>query len=132
MRKHCTIALKGSKLPKRRRFNTSSSIINQTMKIMIKVPFDYKNACPDDIVDQLTNGWATYNDDSAVGYIDDTPVIFRWKGNSMVILFESKKEIEKCKPRLEEYIEDVKREQPTWIVDHDYMLNICLYENDED
>ena len=73
---------------------------------MIKVPFDYKNACPDDIVDQLTNGWATYNDDSAVGYIDDTPVIFRWKDNSMVILFESKKEIEKCKPRLEEYIED--------------------------
>ena len=99
---------------------------------MIKVPFDYKNACPDDIVDQLTNGWATYNDDSAVGYIDDTPVIFRWKDNSMVILFESKKEIEKCKPRLEEYIEDVKREQPTWIVDHEYLLNICLYENDED
>lgn len=131
MRKHCTTALKGSKLPKRRRFNTSSSIITK-YKIMIKVPFDYKNACPDDIVDQLTNGWATYNDDSAVGYIDDTPVIFRWKGNSMVILFESKKEIEKCKPRLEEYIEDVKREQPTWIVDHEYLLNICLYEKDED
>ena len=42
--------------PNWRRFNTSSSIINQTIKIMIKVPFDYKNACPDDIVDQLTNG----------------------------------------------------------------------------
>ena len=109
-----------------------SAIINPKYKIMIKVPFDGKNACPDDIVSQLTNGWATYNDDSAVGYIDDTPVIFRWKGNSMVILFESKKEIGKCKPRLEEYIEDVKREQPTWIVDHEYLLNICLYDKDED
>lgn len=99
---------------------------------MIKVPFDYKNACPDDIVDQLTNGWATFHDDSAVGYINDTPVIFRWKGNSMVILFESKKEIEKCKPRLEEYIEDIKREQPTWIVDHDYQLVVRLYEKEED
>lgn len=116
----------------RRRFNTSSSIINQNIKIMIKVPFDYKNACPDDIVDQLTNGWATYNDDSAVGYIDDTPVIFRWKGNSMVILFESKKEIEKCKPRLEEYIGDMKREQPCWIVEHDYQLVVRLYEKEED
>lgn len=48
---------------------------------MIKVPLDYKNACPDDIVDQLTNGWATYHDDSAVGFIDDSPVIFRWKDN---------------------------------------------------
>ena len=109
-----------------------SAIINQIIKIMIKVPFDYKNACPDDIVDQLTNGWATYHDESAVGFINDTPVIFMWKGNGMVILFESKKEIEKCKPRLEEYIEDVKREQPTWIVDHEYLLNICLYEKDED
>ena len=54
------------------------------------------------------------------------------KDNSMVILFESKKEIEKCKPRLEEYIEDVKREQPTWIVDHEYLLNICLYDKVED
>ena len=99
---------------------------------MIKVPFDYKNACPEDIVDQITLGRYEINYGSAVGYINDTPVIFRWKDNGMVILFESKKEIEKCKPRLEEYIEDVKREQPTWIVDHDYLLNICLYDKDED
>lgn len=99
---------------------------------MIKVPFDYKNACPDDIVDQLTNGWATFHNDSAVGYIDDAPVVFRWCGNRMEILFTSEKELEKCKPRLEEYIEDVKREQPTWIVDHEYLLNICLYDKDED
>lgn len=95
---------------------------------MIKVPFDGKNACPDDIVDHLTNGWATYHDESAVGFIDDTPVIFRWKDNHMVILFESKKELEKCKPRLEEYIGDMEREQPTWIVDHDYLMVIGLYD----
>lgn len=95
---------------------------------MIKVPLDYKNACPDDIVDQLTSGWATYKGDSAVGFIDDSPVIFRWKDNHMVILFESKKEIEKCKPHLEEYIKDMEREQPTWIVDHDYLMVIGLYD----
>ena len=95
---------------------------------MIKVPFDGKNACPDDIVDQLTNGWATYHDESAVGFIDDTPVIFRWKDNHMVILFESKKELEKCKPHLEEYIGDMEREQPTWIVDHNYLMAIGLYD----
>ena len=99
---------------------------------MIKVPFDYKNACPDDIVDQLTNGWATFHDDSAVGYINDTPVIFRWKDNHMVILLESKKELEKCKPRLKEYIKDMESEQPYWVVEHDYQLNIRLYEKDED
>ena len=116
----------------RRRFNTSSSIINQNIKIMIKVPFDYKNACPDCIVNQLTFGWATFHNDSAVGYIDDAPVVFRWCGNRMEILFTSEKELERCKPRLEEYIGDMKREQPCWIVDHDYLLNICLYDKDED
>lgn len=99
---------------------------------MIKVPFDSKNACPDDIVDQLTNGWATFHDESAVGFIDDTPVIFKWKDNHMVILFESKKDLEKCKPRLEEYIHDMEREQPTWIVEHNYTLDIRLYDKDED
>ena len=73
---------------------------------MIKVPFDYKNACPDCIVNQLTFGWATFHNDSAVGYIDDAPVVFRWCGNRMEILFTSEKELERCKPRLEEYIED--------------------------
>ena len=58
-------------------------LLTKNIKIMIKVPFDYKNACPDDIVDQLTNGWATFHDDSAVGFINDTPVIFRWKDNRM-------------------------------------------------
>ena len=107
-------------------------LLTKNIKIMIKVPFDYKNACPDDIVDQLTNGWATFHDDSAVGYINDTPVIFRWKGNRMVILFESKEELEKCKPCLEEYIGCMKEEQPTWIVEHNYTLDIRLYEKDED
>lgn len=99
---------------------------------MIKIPFDYKNACPDNIVDQLTYGLATFHNDSAVGYIDDIPVIFRWSENRMEILFTSEKELEKCKPHLEEYIGDVKSEQPTWIVEHDYQLNIHLYENDSD
>ena len=99
---------------------------------MIKVPFDGKNACPDDIVSQLTNGWATYHNESAVGFIDDTPVIFRWKDNHMVILFESKKELEKCKPRLEEYIGDMEREQPTWVVLYDFLLGVHLYDKGED
>lgn len=51
---------------------------------------------------------------------------------SLIILFESKENAEKCKPRLEEYIKDMEREQPTWVVLYDFLLSVHLYDKDED
>lgn len=81
---------------------------------MEKLPLDYKNACPDDIVDQLTNGFATYKGDKAVGFIGGTPAIFRWEGNEMRIVFE--KIDYDTQSHLNRYVDDMRREQPEWIV----------------
>ena len=110
-------------------------MIRKVLNEMAKVPFDGKNCCPDDIVDQLTGGWATYKDNMATGFIDDIPAVFTWSQYEMKISFISKDDINDCFPRLEEYVGDMRTEQPEWIVMWSldkFTFKISLYDKDED
>ena len=102
---------------------------------MIKVPFDGKNTCPDDIVDQLTVGWATYKGNMATGFINNIPAVFTWSQYEMKISFISKNNINDCFPRLEEYVSSMMTEQPEWKVMWSidkFTFEISIYDKGED
>ncbi|MGN1173630.1 MAG: hypothetical protein ACI4SO_07570 [Muribaculaceae bacterium] len=102
---------------------------------MKKIEFDDKNAFPDDVVEQLTDGWCTFNRDMAVGFIKGIPAIFKWKSNQMHIKFETHNEFCDCLLTIVRYVAKMIEAQPEWFINTmviNNSFNIYLYEKDED
>lgn len=83
---------------------------------MIKAPLDEKNICPSVIVEDLTLSNCVFSDCSAVGFINDTPVLFKWNNNVLSIIFERMENRNKNLKSLEDYVKDMEEcTQQLWI-----------------
>ena len=74
---------------------------------MIKAPLDEKNICPSVIVEDLTLSNCVFRDCNAVGFINDTPVLFKWYNNVLSIIFERVENRNKNLKTLEDYVKDM-------------------------
>ena len=64
-------------------------------KEMIKAPLDETNVSPTTIIDELTNCDNIQKDNTAVGYIDNAPVLFEYSKNIMRITFRNESDFMK-------------------------------------
>ena len=76
---------------------------------MIKAPLDEKNISPTTIIDDLTNCDNIGKDCTAVGFIDDIPVIFDYEPNDnyMNITCKDMKDTDKLRSVILEYLTNV-------------------------
>lgn len=74
---------------------------------MIKAPLDEKNISPSQIIDDLTNCDNIQKDNTAVGYMYHTPVLFEYTDNIMRIIFRKGSDFLKHKCDIRKYIKDM-------------------------
>ena len=74
---------------------------------MIKAPLDEKNISPTTIIDDLTNCDNIQKDNTAVGYMYHTPVLFEYADNIMRITFRKGADFLQHKCELLKYIKDM-------------------------
>ena len=78
---------------------------------MIKAPLDEKNISPTTIIDDLTNCDNIGKDCTAVGFIDDIPVIFDYEPNDnyMNVTCRDMQDTDKLRQRILDYLTDMER-----------------------
>ena len=74
---------------------------------MIKAPLDEKNLSPTTIIDDLTNCDNIQKDNTAVGYMYHTPVLFEYSDNIMRITFRKGADLLKHQCDIRKYIKDM-------------------------
>lgn len=77
------------------------------MKKSIKAPLDEKNISPTQIIDDLTNCNNIGEENTAVGYMYKTPVLFEYSDNIMRIRFKDKHDLEMNLMYIRNYCKDM-------------------------
>lgn len=77
------------------------------MKKSIKAPLDEKNISPTQIIDDLTNGNNIGEENTAVGYMYKTPVLFEYSDNIMRLRFRSASDLLKHICSIRNYCKDM-------------------------
>lgn len=77
------------------------------MKKSIKAPLDEKNISPTQIIDDLTNCNNIGEENTAVGYMHKTPVLFEYSDNIMRIRFRSASDLLKHICSIRNYCKDM-------------------------
>lgn len=94
---------------------------------MIKAPLDEKNISPSQVIDDLTCCNNINNDCTAVGFIDDIPVIFDYEpnDNQMNVTCRDMRDTDKLRERILDYIDDMEKSNVRILVyayEHSYKL----------
>ena len=93
------------------------------MKKLIKAPLDEKNICPTQIIDDLTNCNNIGEENTAVGYMYKTPVLFEYSDNIMRIRFRKGSDLTKHICDLRNYCNDIEKNTEGLVVHYAKSIN---------
>lgn len=102
---------------------------------MIKAPLDEKNISPSQIIDDLTCCNNIGKEDTAVGYMYNTPVLFEYADNIMRIRFRNASDFLKHKCDIRKYIKDMAENTEHLYVNASYTdrcIDMRFYWKEED
>lgn len=93
---------------------------------MIKAPLDETNVSPTTIIDELTNCDNIQKDNTAVGYIDNAPVLFEYSNNIMRIYFHEQSDYLKHMFDIIRYAKDMEENTEHLKVKYSYDCSIIF------
>ena len=74
---------------------------------MIKAPLDETNVSPTTIIDELTESENVTKENKTLGFIENCPVLFKYRSNIMRVIFVSCLDLGKCRKTIEDYIKQM-------------------------
>lgn len=92
----------------------------------MKAPLDETNISPSQVIDDLTNSDNVCKSNSAVGFIDETPVFFVYVDNILRIEFLKAADLLEHKCDIENYIKDISENTENITVCCTYATNFVI------